>query len=243
MRILIVEDEPLESKALTRLLEISYPQRFKRMDCATDGLEALQMAERESYDLILMDINLPMMDGLTAMKRIRKMRHEQRFIMISAYSDYEHLRGAMQNSAIDYIVKPYSAQTLKEALDRVLPEIEPQDELYGNRGIVEQLRYILDKEYDKPWTLEQLAAEVNMNKTYMGRIFRDAEGMSVMNYLKAVRIMRAKELLRKGMNVNETAQRVGIEDPSYFGRVFRQETGVSPLHYVRNAQEIIDIKK
>ena len=52
-----------------------------------------------------------------------------------------------------------------------------------------------------------------------------------MNYLRTVRIKKAKELLLRGMSANEAALKVGIEDPSYFGRVFKQETGVSPAHY------------
>ncbi len=52
-----------------------------------------------------------------------------------------------------------------------------------------------------------------------------------MNYLKSVRLAKAKELLLRGMNVNEVALEIGIDDPSYFGRIFKQETGVSPVQY------------
>lgn len=231
MKILIVEDEPMELQALSKLVELSYPERFHEHIWATDGLEAVKKAERDKPDLVLMDINLPLMNGLQAMKRIQESQENTKFIMISAYSNFEYLREAMRNQAIDYILKPYSADTLREAVDRVLATIASPDEFYGSMGVIQDVKQMLDKKYAKSWSLELIAGEVNLNKIYLGRIFRDYTGMTIMNYLKSVRLMKAKELLLRGMNVNEVALKVGIDDPSYFGRIFKQETGISPVQY------------
>ena len=231
MKILIVEDEPLELRALSKLIELSYPDRFEKILYATDGLEAVRKAKREKPDLLLMDINLPLMNGIQAMKKIRENQESTKFIMISAYSSYEYLREAVRNQAIDYILKPYSADTLREAVDRVLTELTSPDELYGSLGVIQNVKQMLDKEYAKSWSLDLIAGEVNLNKNYLGRIFRDSTGMTIMNYLKSVRLAKAKELLLRGMNVNEVALEIGIDDPSYFGRIFKQETGVSPVQY------------
>lgn len=237
MKLLIVEDEPLERRALNRLVELGFPGRFQEIFTASDGREAVREAERRRPDLVLMDINLPLMDGLEAMREIRRTNKETRFIMISAYSSYEYLRDAMRNSAIDYILKPYSPQTLYEALNRVLADFKPGEELYGNLRVIGQVKKLLEEEYGKNWSLEEIASRVNMNKSYLGRIFRDETGMTVMNYLRAVRLKRAKELLLLGMSVNEAAGEVGFEDASYFGRIFKQETGISPVHYRQKAAE------
>lgn len=231
MKILIVEDEPLELRALTKLIELNYADKFNKILCATDGLDAVKKAAREKPDLLLMDINLPIMDGLQAMKEIQENQENTKFIMISAYSNYNYWREAMRNQAIDYILKPYSADTLREAVDRVITDIGSPDELYGKMGVIQSVKQILDKEYAKSWSLDNIAKRVNLNKIYLGRIFRDYTGITIMNYLKSVRLTKAKELLLKGMNVNDVALEVGIDDPSYFGRIFKQETGTSPIQY------------
>ncbi len=152
MKILIVEDEPLELRALSKLIELSYPDRFEKILYATDGLEAVRKAKREKPDLLLMDINLPLMNGIQAMKKIRENQESTKFIMISAYSSYEYLREAVRNQAIDYILKPYSADTLREAVDRVLTELTSPDELYGSLGVIQNVKQMLDKEYAKSWS-------------------------------------------------------------------------------------------
>lgn len=238
MKILIVEDEPLELRALSKLIELNYADKFDEILYSTDGMDAVKKAASEKPDLLLIDINLPLMNGLQAMKEIQESQENIKFIMISAYSNYEYWREAMRNQAIDYILKPYSADTLREAVDRVLSTIISPDELYGKLRVIQNIKQLLEKEYMKSWSLDLIAREVNLNKIYLGRIFRDYTGVTIMNYLKSVRLTKAKELLLKGMNVNDVALEIGIDDPSYFGRIFKQETGVSPVQYKQSSSTV-----
>ena len=132
MKILIVEDEPLELRALSKLIELSYPDRFEKILYATDGLEAVRKAKREKPDLLLMDINLPLMNGIQAMKKIRENQESTKFIMISAYSSYEYLREAVRNQAIDYILKPISEDRLAKTMDKIVNNLGiDKDEYYA----------------------------------------------------------------------------------------------------------------
>lgn len=192
MKVLIVEDELLESTALARILETRYGSRFSPILSARDGEQAVAMALREKPGLILMDINLPALSGLEAAHRILQELPDTKLIMVSAYSDYEHLRQSMRSHTMDYIVKPYSVETLCEAVNRVLAD-HPEDELYGRAAVVEQVKKYLKENYAKDVTLQQVADSVNLDKSYLGRLFRDACGVTVMGYLKEVRLAHAKE--------------------------------------------------
>lgn len=235
MKVLIVEDELLESTALARILETRYGSRFSPILSARDGEQAVAMALREKPGLILMDINLPTLSGLEAAHRILQELPDTKLIMVSAYSDYEHLRQSMRSHAMDYIVKPYSVETLCEAVNRVLAD-HPEDELYGRAAVVEQVKKYLKENYAKDVTLQQVADSVNLDKSYLGRLFRDACGVTVMGYLKEVRLAHAKEQLLRGRPAAEVAIATGFGDPGYFSRYFKQTVGCTPTQYRKDTQ-------
>ncbi|MDD3429337.1 MAG: response regulator, partial [Oscillospiraceae bacterium] len=148
MKALIVEDELLESVALVHILRTYYQDIFTQVLSARDGQEAIATVKREEPDLVFMDINLPVLNGLEASKHICAHYPNIKIIMISAYSDYLHLRESMRNNAVDYIVKPYSVETLREAVGRVLVKTE-KVELYGKGAVVERAKNYLETHYSQ----------------------------------------------------------------------------------------------
>lgn len=234
-KVLIVEDELLESAALVRILETRYSGKFSPILTARDGEQAVELALREKPALILMDINLPALSGVEAAHKIVQQLPDIKLIMVSAYSDYEHLRQSMRNHAVDYIVKPYSVETLCEAVNRVLME-QPENELYGRAAVVEQVKKYLQEHYAEDVTLQQVASSVNLDKSYLGRIFREVSGVTVMGYLKEVRLTHAKEQLLRGRPAAEVAIATGFGDPAYFSRYFKQTVGCTPTQYRKDTQ-------
>lgn len=235
MKVLIVEDELLESAALVRILETRYSGKFSPILTARDGEQAVELALREKPALILMDINLPALSGVEAAHKIVQQLPDIKLIMVSAYSDYEHLRQSMRNHAVDYIVKPYSVETLCEAVNRVLME-QPENELYGRAAVVEQVKKYLQEHYAEDVTLQQVASSVNLDKSYLGRIFREVSEVTVMGYLKEVRLTHAKEQLLRGRPAAEVAIATGFGDPAYFSRYFKQTVGCTPTQYRKDTQ-------
>ncbi|HZK18674.1 MAG TPA: response regulator, partial [Clostridia bacterium] len=86
---------------------------------AEDGEEAIRIAEELRPDIILMDVNLPRMDGITATEHISVKVPESAIVIISIQGEQDYLRKAMAAGARDYLVKPFSSSDLSETIRRV----------------------------------------------------------------------------------------------------------------------------
>lgn len=240
MKVLIVEDEALECKAMVHLVQTGFSEAPEVMT-ARDGETAVKLALEGRPDLILMDINLPLLDGLAASRQIRKELPDSKIIMVSAYSDYEHLRESMRAQALDYIVKPYSVETFREAVDRAVKDSREEEALYGKAGTIQKIKKYLEQHYTENITLQDVADEICLDKSYLGRLFKEECQTTIMGYLREVRLTKAKELLLRGMNSSEVAEKTGFGDAAYFAKSFRQSTGISPARYRENVgKEVTD---
>lgn len=89
---------------------------FRIKKQARNGREALEILEKETFDLIITDIRMPIIDGLELIKLIREKGDKTAVILSSTYSDFEYAKKGLQLGAIDYIVKPFSEEDLLKAL-------------------------------------------------------------------------------------------------------------------------------
>jgi Response regulator containing CheY-like receiver, AAA-type ATPase, and DNA-binding domains len=228
MKALIVEDDMLERKALARMFEICFPAGFDTVSQAVDGASALRFLQTCHYDLVMLDINLPDISGTEVLKTIQTSYPESKVIMTTAYSDYPHLRDAMRNNAQDYLVKPYSLDTFREAVQVFLSSASDEGELFGSARLVRKVKKYLEENYGKELRLTDVASYMNLDKSYLGRVFKKETGQSVMAYLNEVRLREADMLLRKGRSVAEAAYDVGFRDPEYFSRCYKKSRGHAP---------------
>ncbi|MFV0378931.1 MAG: response regulator [Mangrovibacterium sp.] len=113
MKILVVDDNPINQKFVQLAL-----QTIHSIDTAGDGEEAVRKAANNTYDLIIMDLWMPVMDGAEATLRIRNMEgvcNRQTPIMVFTTSDTENDRArCLEHGASDYLVKPVGLKTLVE---------------------------------------------------------------------------------------------------------------------------------
>lgn len=123
--ILVVDDEPD--------LELLIRQRFRRQiragelefDFAMNGEEALEMlaSHHRVYDMVLTDINMPVMDGLTLLSRIKEQDGPYKAVIVSAYGDLENIRTAMNRGAFDFVTKPIDFSDLELTIRKTLSEV------------------------------------------------------------------------------------------------------------------------
>ncbi|WP_059104378.1 response regulator [Shouchella shacheensis] len=125
MKILIAEDEMLERKAMRKFLETHFPN-MAIVGEAINGRMAVEMAKEMRPDILLMDIQMPGMNGLEAIQEIRTVLPGVQLIMITAYDSFHYAKEALQLGAKAYILKPSRKEETIEAIKRVELDIEEE---------------------------------------------------------------------------------------------------------------------
>lgn len=117
MKVLIVDDDALIRESLQILLELE--EDIEVIATATNGQEALQICQEQPVDLILMDIRMPVLDGVMATKEIKKQFSNIKIIILTTFKDDEFIKEALKNGAEGYILKSQSSDSIIESLRMV----------------------------------------------------------------------------------------------------------------------------
>ncbi len=144
-KILVVDDEPdLEPLVLQRMRRHIRRGRYEFV-FAHNGIEALEELEADpGIDMVVSDINMPRMDGLTLLEQIPNVSPDIRAIIVSAYGDMENIRTAMNRGAFDFVTKPVDFDDLQFTIDRTLEHIEQWRDALSTRDKLVALQNELD---------------------------------------------------------------------------------------------------
>lgn len=123
--VLVVDDEP----DLELLIQQKFRKQIRQKDLAFhfagDGVEALeQLAAHAEIDVVMTDLNMPRMDGLTLLQRIQDLDRMLKVLVVSAYGDLSNIRCAMNRGAFDFVTKPIDFDDLRTTLDKTLEELK-----------------------------------------------------------------------------------------------------------------------
>ena len=179
--ILVVDDEPdLETLML---------QKFRRriregavsFMFAHDGLEALQSIEQHPHvDLVMADINMPRMDGLSLLARLQEAEDKKSTIIVSAYGDMSNIRTAMNRGAFDFITKPIDFGDLEMTIDKTIRHVEMLRETRRRQAEAERAHASLSR-YFSPQIASRLAASgdgMEVHWREVATIFTDITGFT-----------------------------------------------------------------
>ena len=135
MKIIIVEDEKSIRSGLARMLSKLDPE-YEVAGAAKDGQEGYQLISGENPDLVIMDIEMPEMDGLTMLEKLRENGFQGKAIVLTAYSDFSYAKRAIELGIENYLLKPIKIEELKKTLQVVSASLK---QAAGTRKIQEKL--------------------------------------------------------------------------------------------------------
>ena len=243
-RVFLVDDEPWALVVLKNMIVWS-DYGFVVSGEAEDGGQALERIEHTNPDLIISDIRMPGMDGLSLMERLRELGRRTQVLLVSGYTDFEYAQRAMRLGCAGYLVKPVEEKELTEALKRVRmllderggvkrneKQNEDGDGYLSERAQVQNMIGYLQEHYAESLTLQVLAEKFGMNESYISSLIKKRTGKGFSEHLTEIRIQKAQELLRTTNDrIEAIAARVGYPDYYYFTKVYKKTTGISPTAY------------
>ncbi len=257
-RILIESDTISdENKTTILVVEDNYDMREyikeSLSDCyvveeAVNGEQGVRIAETIIPDLIISDLMMPKMDGneLTRILKNDEKTSHIPIIILTAKSGQENKIEGLQTGADDYLTKPFDLQELRVRVENLInirkklqekfskgeflsKPVEKKIKSIDERFLAKVLEVIEKHISEEEFSIEDCSSEVGFSRTHFHKKLRALVGKSPSQYVRTVRLYRAKHLIEeeKG-NVSEVAYSVGFSSPSYFSRCFKEEFGYPP---------------
>ncbi len=231
LKVMLVDDEVTILEGFKRLFD--WESYGCKVVCeACDGVMAVNQAKAYQPDIIIMDINIPVMTGLEALRLIREQNKDCACIIVSGYDEFEYCREALRLQITDYILKPVDFSEFGKVIENIklrLIQSKCQNvEEHGDK-LVFQLAAWLSKHLAEDISLQSIAEEFHLNSSYISQLFKNELGMKYHDYLTKLRMDKAKALLAStGKSVSEIAGEVGFRDYRVFTKVFKSVEGESP---------------
>lgn len=244
MRVMIAEDEKRASRGLKRLLE-SISDECEVIAEAADGKKAFELIKVLRPEVVFTDIRMPYMDGIALIKAVRSQMLEVKFVIISAYEEFELARKAISLGVLDYLVKPLTLEDVEMVWKKIIKE-EPQSvsgaefseglkrQYPDAHPLVLKALEILESSYATRISQRDLSEMLGISAEYFSFLFNRDVGENFSKFLRKYRIEKARMLIdTKAVSKEQIPFSVGFSDIKYFGKCFKEETGVSVTSYIK----------
>lgn len=243
--VLIVDDEPRLLDSLFLLLKGEFD-----VITATNGREGLSsFRERPSISMILLDLDMPVMNGVEALEEIRGISNDVKVIIMTGRSSHHWARQCANLNVQGYIDKPFDIEELINKIKKLLgkEDFKLLKKLWGEEyemrkasssQLVKNTLHYIEKNFHINFNIKQISAHFEVTHEYLSRKFSKECGMILIEYIKEIRLEKSKEYLAVSppYKIGEVASFVGISDISYYGRIFKKHTGFTPAQFRNSIQ-------
>ena len=250
-KVLIAEDDlEINNYVKTEL------EPFYKVIQASNGKEALEIILSTKPDLVISDIMMPEMDGITLCKKIKSNVNINYIpvIFLTAKSDDKDLAIGLDTDADAYIVKPFNPEILKKTVSGMLSNRERLKDKFHTQlegkidsielqafddVLMEKIIKTINAHLSNPkLNVEMLGAEVGFSRVHIHRKLKELTGKSPSNFIRTIRLEQAKKLLKqKKLTISQIADAVGFISLSHFSASFREFYGISPKEYMESETE------
>ncbi|RRD93875.1 response regulator [Clostridiales bacterium COT073_COT-073] len=241
IKIVIVEDEYYVRKGIIE----SFP--WEEIGCAiigeaANGRAAIEVIERTRPDLVIADIEMPIMDGVEMVRMLKSKNIQTEYIFLTAHQKFTYVHSALKLDVADYLLKPFQYQELKESIEKVRLKLSPEnmdqetafyeDKISTRNNYVKEAITYVREHYADEISNITVAEHLNINSMYFCRLFKKETGYTFGQYVINYRIHVAAGLLSNfDLRVSEVAEQVGIMDSNYFSQIFKKIMGMTPREY------------
>ncbi|MBN3781032.1 response regulator transcription factor [Burkholderia sp. Ac-20345] len=238
LRILIVDDDPGDRSLLADYLG----SKGCRVFVAYDGHDGFRKALAILPDLILMDVSMPVCDGLTAshlLKSVSDTRAIPMIFLTAAGQPAERVRG-LQSGAIDYVVKPFDLKELylrlsihaRTRLRRYERELKASGSGALDMRLFRDARYRLLSRLNETQSLASVAKALSTNTLRLNLAFKRCAGVTAFEFMLEARMQYAASLLAwTTIDIQEVATAVGYTTRQNFSTAYRKRFGMSPNEF------------
>lgn len=248
--ILVVDDEAFvcENVAL-KIGRLNHKTCYTVKSC-NSVKSALELLQKETFDLIITDIRMPFITGLQFISMLKEQRCTSKIFVLSGHDDFHYVKESFLSGADDYLLKPISVSELGEKLEKIVmmaasKRLENSDEKteVPFESIIEKAKaYITKNSADKNLSMSEVADYVYLSYSHFSNLFNKKVGMSFRSYLRNVRIQKAIVLLKDSrVRISDICYKVGFKYPQQFSNDFKKVTGLYPTEYNSRCKKKIAI--
>ena len=237
LKLLIADDEDIIRKGMTKYMQL-HTDRFSKIYEAQNGQEALDILLQYQPQLMLLDVQMPLKNGLEVLQEAKKADVMPVTVILSGYDEFKYAQQALHLGAKEYLLKPVRAADILSCMNQLADEAfgeEPKEkkEYAGqeNRFLQVAQEYIAEH-FTENISLSDVAEKAGISEGYLSTLFSRELQCKYVDYLNQIRIGRACTYLSHTLlKTYEIAYRVGFRDEKYFSRVFKKIKGMNPKEY------------
>ena len=245
--ILIVDDDAEIAHYIKTELSDWY-----RFDHARNGKEGLKMLLTGKYDLVISDVMMPEMDGVTMLKKIKGNSNVSDIpvILLTSKSEVENRLEGLRKGADAFLAKPFNMEELHILIDNLVDNVRRIRGKYsgaqGQKAKIEQIqvkgnndalmervmKYMNEHLTDPDLNVEKLTEDVGISRAQLHRKLKEIAGVSAGEFIRNLRLEQAARLIEEGqINITQVAYSVGFSNQTHFSTVFKKHYGMSPSEY------------